>query len=102
MAAEGVSEVAPQQREEPLHVPNVPGLVEPKRDADLLADLGRDVGVGRKLGERVAGRQCEDRVDDEADDQQRRDRDQEAANDIPAHLARIPTATRSSSGPVWF
>src|SRR5438552_16260642 len=99
MAPERISEVASEEREKPLHVADVPGLVEPERYADLLADLGRHVGVGRKLGERVAGGECRDRVDDEADDQQRRESDQETARDISTHLARIPVAPTESSGP---
>src|SRR2546422_11770518 len=76
LAHEGVSEVAFDEREEPLHIPDVPGLIQAELFADPLADLRRHVRVGRELTERIARGEREDRVDNKTDYEQRRDGDQ--------------------------
>ena len=76
VAHEGVAEVAFDEREEPLHVSDVPRLIQPQLFADVLADFGWHVRIRRELTERVAGGKREDRIDDKADHKQGRDGDQ--------------------------
>src|SRR2546422_6913361 len=76
LAHEGVSEVAFDERYKPLHIPDVPGLIQAELFADPLADFWWDVWVGRELAQWVAGREREDPIHDEADDEQGRDGDQ--------------------------
>src|SRR6185503_14253858 len=91
-------------RAEPAHITHLDRVVEPELLAQVRAHLGRDVRVGGELLERIAGGEREHREEHHADPDQARDRDEQAADEIPTHLAfstsEIGLRPRSGSGSV--
>src|SRR6266566_1207245 len=86
MAHERDTEVAACERGHPLHVADRPRVVEAEGRADGRSDLRRNAWIGAELRERIGGREGEDRVHDEADDDDRRYRNEDPPEDVPAHL----------------
>ena len=70
---EGISEVAGEERAQPLEVADVDRLIEPEVSPQLLDDFRGNVRVEVCCG-RVARRQRQDEEDERCDAEQQRDR----------------------------